>query len=218
MIDQSYISFFEELEKNNHKEWFDEHRKDYENHVRKPFIELIEALIPALLEIESDLHTDAKKTLFRINRDIRFSKDKTPYNTLMKASLSSEGKKSEVPGFYVGIGAEHVHVGGGLYQLSKDRLTKSRDLIASHKKEFISIINDPEFKSNFGELQGERNKRLDKKYADLEDELPYIANKQFYAMAKFNTSSFVKDNNQVEALMKYFRAIQPLHAFLNRAF
>ncbi len=218
MIDLNYISFFEELEKNNHKEWFDEHRKDYENHVRKPFIELIEALIPALLEIEPDLHTDAKKTLFRINRDIRFSKDKTPYNTLMKASLSSEGKKSEVPGFYVGIGAENVHVGGGLYQLSKDRLTKVRDLIASHKEEFTSIVTGPEFKSNFGELQGERNKRLDKKYTDLESELPYIANKQFYAMAKFNTSSFVKDNNQVEALMKYFRAIQPLHAFLNRAF
>ena len=218
MIDQNYISFFEELEKNNHKEWFDGHRKDYETHVRKPFIELIEALIPALLEIEADLHTDAKKTLFRINRDIRFSKDKTPYNTLMKASLSSEGKKSEVPGFYIGIGAENVHVGGGLYQLSKDRLTKVRDLIAANKEEFISIINDPEFKSSFGELQGERNKRLDKKYADLESELPYIANKQFYAMAKFKTSTFVKENNQVEALMKYFRVIQPLHAFLNRAF
>ncbi len=218
MIDKNYISFFEGLEENNHKEWFDEHRKDYENHVRKPFIKLIVALIPALLEIEHGLHTDAKKTLFRINRDIRFSKDKTPYNTLMKASLSSEGKKSEVPGFYVGIGAENVHVGGGLYQLSKDRLSHVRDLIASNNKEFNSIINDSEFRNCFGEIQGERNKRLDKKYSDLEDELPHIANKQFYAMAKFKTSTFVKDNNQVEALMKYFRAIQPLHAFLNRAF
>jgi uncharacterized protein (TIGR02453 family) len=218
MIDQNYISFFERLEKNNHKEWFDDHRKDYENYVRKPFIELIEALIPALLEIEPDLHTDAKKTLFRINRDIRFSKDKTPYNSLMKASLSSEGKKSEVPGFYVGIGADYVHVGGGLYQLSKDRLSQVRDLIVSNKQEFISIINDPEFKNCFGGLQGERNKRLDKKYSDLEDELHYLANKQFYAMAKFNTSKFVKEKNQVAALMKYFRAIQPLHSFLNRAF
>lgn len=218
MIEQNYISFFEGLEENNHKEWFDDHRKDYENNVRKPFIDLIEALIPALLEIEPDLLTDAKKTLFRINRDIRFSKDKTPYNTLMKASLSSDGKKSEVPGFYVGIGAANVHVGGGLYQLSKDRLSQVRDLIASNKEEFISIINDSEFKSSFGELQGERNKRLDKKYSDLEDELPYLANKQFYAMAQFNTSKFVKEKNQVVALMKYFRAIQPLHAFLNRAF
>ena len=86
MIDQNYISFFKGLEKNNYKEWFDEHRKEYDDYVRKPFIELIEALIPALLEIEPKLHTDAKKTLFRINRDVRFSKDKTPYNTLMKAS------------------------------------------------------------------------------------------------------------------------------------
>tara|TARA_R100000781_G_scaffold44360_1_gene30191 strand:+ start:3515 stop:3790 length:276 start_codon:yes stop_codon:yes gene_type:complete len=91
-------------------------------------------------------------------------------------------------------------------------------LIASHKEEFTSIVTDPEFKSNFGELQGERNKRLDKKYADLENKLPYIANKQFYAMAKFKTSTFVKESNQAEALMKYFRVIQPLHAFLNRAF
>jgi len=218
MIDQNYITFFKGLEENNKKEWFDNHRKDYENHVRKPFIELIEALIPALLEIESSLHTDTKKTLFRINRDTRFSKDKTPYNTLMKASLSSKGRKSEVPGFYVGIGAEHVHVGGGLYQLKKERLMKVRDLIASNHKEFKAILGNSKFQSNFGELQGERNKRLDKKYTDFENELPYIANKQFYAMAKFKTSEFIKENNQVETLMRYFRAIQPLHSFLNRAF
>lgn len=218
MIDQNYISFFKGLEKNNHKEWFDEHRKEYENHVRKPFIDLIEALIPALLEVDSDLHTDAKKTLFRINRDIRFSKDKTPYNTLMKASLSSEGRKSEVPGFYVGIGSDHLHVGGGLYQLSKERLIKVRDLIASNQKEFIEIITAPDFKKYFGELQGERNKRLDKKYADLESKIPHIANKQFYAMAKFDTSAFIKEKNQIETLMKYFGVIQPLHAFLKKAF
>ncbi len=218
MIDQNYISFFEGLEKNNHKKWFDKHRKEYENHVRKPFIEVIESLIPALLEIDPELHTDAKKTLFRINRDIRFSKDKTPYNILMKASLSSEGKKSEVPGFYVGIGADHVHVGGGLYQLSKDRLSNIRNLIASNQKEFMEIITAPDFKKYFEELQGERNKRIDKKYADLESKIPHIANKQFYAMAKFDTSAFIKETNQAEALMKYFRIIQPLHTFLNKAF
>jgi len=218
MIDQNYISFFEGLEKNNHKKWFDEHRKEYESHVRKPFIEVIESLIPALLEIDPELHTDAKKTLFRINRDIRFSKGKTPYNILMKASLSSEGKKSEVPGFYVGIGADHVRVGGGLYQLSKDRLSNIRNLIASNQKEFMEIITAPDFKKYFEELQGERNKRIDKKYADLESKIPHIANKQFYAMAKFDTSAFIKETNQAEALMKYFRIIQPLHTFLNKVF
>ncbi len=218
MITKEYISFFEGLAENNHKEWFDEHRKEYEKNVREPFIELIESLIPALLEIEPSLHTDAKKTLFRINRDIRFSKDKTPYNTLMKASLSSEGKKSEVPGFYLGIGAEYVHLGGALYQLSKDRLLKVRELIASNKDEFIAILNNPHFKTHFGELQGERNKRIDKKFSDVESELPYIANKQFYAMAKLETNELIRAENQIKLMMKYFKAIQPLHSFLMRAF
>ncbi len=218
MVSKEYIAFFKELEKNNHKEWFDKHRKDYEENVRAPFIELVEQVIPALTEMEPSILPDAKKALFRINRDIRFSKDKTPYNTLMKAGLSPGGKKSELPGFYLGIGADYVHVGGGLYQVSKEALSNIRNLIAQNQDEFLSILEQKDFKELFGELQGERNKRIDKQYSELESKVPYIANKQFYVMAKTPSSEFIKNNNQAAFLITYYKTVQPLHFFLNRAF
>lgn len=218
MIAQAYIDFFTELEANNHKDWFDTHRKNYEENVRKPFIELVESLIPGLVEMEPSILPDAKKSLFRINRDIRFSKDKTPYNLMMKAGLSPDGKKSELPGFYLGIGADHIHMGGGLYQLDKNALKKVRTIIASNTSEFLSILDDSGFKKHFKELKGDQNKRIDPKFRSVINETNYILNKQFYAMATMPTSEFINESNQAEALLRYYRAIQPLHSFLNKAF
>lgn len=218
MITQEYIDFFEELAANNRKEWFDANRKRYEEQVRKPFIELVESLIPPLMEIEPSILPDAKKSLFRINRDIRFSKDKTPYNTMMKAGLSPEGKKSELPGFYLGIGTDNVHLGGGLYQLDKNSLKNVRSLIAGHTDEFLDIMNRATFKKHFGELKGDQNKRIDAEFHPVIERTSYILNKQFYVMATLPTSQFINESNQVEALMGYYRAVQPLHSFLNKAF
>lgn len=218
MITTSYTNFFAQLSENNHKEWFDTHRKEYEQQVRAPFIELVDSLIPGLMEIAPSILPDAKKALFRINRDIRFSKDKTPYNTLMKAGLSPGGKKSELPGFYLGIGADFVHVGGGLYQLSKEALHNVRTKIASDTDEFLSILDNEAFKKCFGELQGEQNKRIDSEFHPIIDKTSLILNKQFYTMAKVPTSQFINESNQAEFLMGYYRTIQPLHSFLNTAF
>lgn len=218
MITEDYINFFNELANNNNKEWFDEHRSEYENEIRKPFIELVESLIPGVMELEPSVLPDAKKSLFRINRDIRFSKDKTPYNTLMKSGLSPGGKKSELPGFYLGIGADNVHIGGGLYQLSSSALKNVRLLIAGNTDEFLSIIESSSFKKHFGQLQGEQNKRIEPDFQVVIPKTTYILNKQFYAMAKLPTSQFINESNQAGRLMEYYRAIQPLHSFLNKAF
>ena len=218
MITQAYIDFFTGLEKNNNKEWFDAHRSEYEAHVRKPFTELVEATIPGLMEIEPRILPEAKKSLFRINRDIRFSNDKTPYNLMMKSGLSPGGKKSELPGFYLGIGADFVHMGGGLYQLSSESLLKVRTLIASDTEAFLEILKLPDFTQKFGELLGERNKRIDPDFQAVVEKTPYILNKQFYAMAKVPTSEFINGSNQAEHLLEYYRAVQPLHSFLTNAF
>tara|TARA_R110000868_G_scaffold410693_5_gene699854 strand:- start:33904 stop:34563 length:660 start_codon:yes stop_codon:yes gene_type:complete len=218
MITQPYIIFFKELSNNNNKEWFDDHRKEYEEFVRKPFIELIESLIPGLMEIEPTILPDAKKSLFRINRDIRFSKDKTPYNIIMKAGLSRGGRKSELPGFYLGIDAEKVHLGGGLYQLDKNALKNVRTLIASDTDALLSILENEDFKKHFDVLKGEQNKRIDTDFQPIIEKTNLILNKQFYAMATLPTSEFINESNQAETLLGYYRVIQPLHSFLNKAF
>ena len=218
MISQAYIEFFQELKANNNREWFHEHKGMYERDVKEPFIELVRQLIPAVMEKEPAILPDPKKALFRINRDIRFSKDKTPYNLIMKAGLSPGGKKSELPGYYLGIDAEYVHIGGGLYQLDKQALASVRRLIAQNLDEFEAIISDQVFVEHFGKLEGERAKRLDSEFKEVLSETLYIANKQFYSMAKISTRDFVKEENQINLILTYFNAIHPLHAFLNKAF
>ena len=85
---ENYISFFKGLEENNTREWFHGHKKEYENEVKKPFLNLLDRLIPELMALDSSISPNSKDALFRINRDIRFSKDKTPYHTILKASFA----------------------------------------------------------------------------------------------------------------------------------
>lgn len=96
-----YINFFNNLEKNNSKIWFDENRKLYEESVKKPFNSFISELILEILQFDDSIDIHTKNAIFRINRDIRFSKDKTPYNTHKRAALVKGGRKSPYPGYYL---------------------------------------------------------------------------------------------------------------------
>ena len=84
-LEKEYLNFFNELSENNNKLWFDENRKRYEKFVKKPFENLITDLIAELSNIDLKITMQAKDAMFRINRDIRFSNDKTPYKTQMSA-------------------------------------------------------------------------------------------------------------------------------------
>ncbi len=218
MITKAYINFFRGLERNNNREWFHEHKNEYEVYVKKPFLELLDQLIPKVKELEPEISTNPKDALFRINRDIRFSKDKTPYNTLMKAGFSPGGKKSFLPGFYLGIGAEKIHMGGGLFNIKAPELKKVRQLIKRHPDTFTNILTSEGFKKSFGQLAGEQAKRLDKEFTPLLNTVPHIANKQFYAMQNAPLSDYL-DGKKMEALiLKHFTEISKLNHFLKNAF
>src|SRR5689334_10215404 len=127
---KEFLDFFNKLEKNNNKEWFDRNKPTYENAVKNPFKKLVEDLIEQIRKHDKDLSTDAKESIFRINRDIRFSKDKTPYKTNVSANISKLGKRSpDHPGFYIQLGADMLMIGGGAYAPDKDQLKKIRDEI-----------------------------------------------------------------------------------------
>lgn len=218
MITQAYADFFEALAKNNHRDWFQANKQDYEAHVKKPFMQLLDALIPELTELEPAISLSAKDALFRINRDIRFSLDKTPYNTLMKAGFSAGGKKSFLPGFYLGISADTIHIGGGLFTLKGPELKKVRQLIANDTNTFVSIVEDDSFKKSFGTLKGEQAKRLDKELRPVLEITPYIANKQFYSMTTFPLEEYLNDPELKEKLMPYFVEVSALNNYLKKAF
>ena len=218
MISENYIAFFKKLEKNNEKEWFHEHKSEYESAAKKPFIKLIDSLISELIKLEPSISKNPKDALFKINRDIRFSKDKTPYHTLLKAGFSAGGKKSKLPGFYLGIGAEKIHVGGGLYNIKSSDLYAIRTLITENTDEFIKIVNSKSFVSNFQGLKGEQSKRLDKNFQPILVKTPYIANKQFYAMQELPLTDYLNSDKILSAVENSFKEINPLNQFLKKAF
>lgn len=218
MITKEYTEFFKGLAANNNKEWFHEHKNDYENHAKKPFLALIEYLIPYLKELEPFTSPNPKDALFRINRDVRFSKDKTPYHTLLKAGFSPAGRKSFLPGYYLGISAETIHLGGGLFNLKSPELKQVRELIADDPSEFNGIVNAPSFLDKFGELKGDKSKRMPAEFKSAVESAPLIVNKQFYAMGELPLADYYDSDSLPEVIMEYFREIDPLNHYLKRAF
>jgi uncharacterized protein (TIGR02453 family) len=217
MITKKYTQFFQELDQNNNKDWFHANKKTYEEQVKKPFINLLETLIPKVESLDPSISMNPKDALFRINKDIRFSKDKSPYHTLMKAGFSPGGKRSTLPGFYLGIGADTVHVGGGLFNVETAQLKQIRNAISNHTEEFISILNLPQFKSTFGGILGEQAKRLDKSFQKTQEKTPYIANKQFYTMTKLSIQQVLNNDQADDLIFAHFQTIQPLNEFLKKA-
>ena len=217
MITKEYAQFFKELDQNNNKEWFHANKKAYEEHVKKPFLKLLEVLIPKVKRLDPQISMNPKDALFRINKDIRFSKDKSPYNTLMKAGFSPGGKRSTLPGFYLGIGADKVHLGGGLFNVDTTQLKLVRSAISNDTKSFIAILEQPQFKNMFGKLQGEQAKRLDKSFQKTLEATPYMANKQFYAMTQLPLDQILNNEQADELISTYYQVIQPLNEYLKKA-
>ena len=213
---QDFLDFFKELHENNHKQWFDENRKRYETFVKKPFKLFVEAMILEVQQFEPDLITSSKESIFRINRDIRFSKDKTPYKTHVSAAIAQGGKKSDLPGYYLQLGAEEVLIGGGAYQIEKEHLYKIRQEIAYEPEAFQKIITNKTFKNSFGEIKGAANKILPAEFKEDAQKQPLIANKQFYFMTTLPSKVIVHDDLP-PILSAYFRAAKPLNDFLRRA-
>ena len=218
MITKAYSTFFKDLAGNNKTDWFHANKKRYENDVKNPFINLLDELLPTLSQWDERIISDAKKALFRINRDVRFSKDKSPYNLIMKAGISPNGKKSELPGYYLGIDAEHVHIGGGLFMVRPPELKKVRQLIADNPNELVELVAKNSFKNTFGQLKGEKAKRIDKEFIATAEKTNFIYNKQFYAFAEFPLSNFYDSDRLLDDILEHFKIIKPLNSYLNKAF
>jgi uncharacterized protein (TIGR02453 family) len=209
-----FLQFFKDLAANNNKEWFDVNRKRYETVVKKAMEAFV---VDALKEIYKSVDLKPGECIFRINRDIRFSKDKTPYKLHTSAVISNTGKKAEeVGGIYVELGPEKLALGGGAYQPDKDMLMDIRDAIVAKPKEWQRALNDATFKKYWTEIQWERNKVLPSEYKSLVKEIPTIANKQFFYWTELSPSLIVSDK-LMETVLEHYRAATPVRQFLERA-
>ncbi len=212
----AYFDFFKELSKNNNTTWFHANKPRYEKEVKLPFLSLIGEIIEILQKsVDPDLMVEPKKTIFRINKDIRFSKDKSPYKLNLAASISNGGSANKgTPGHYLHLEVGSLTLGGGAYFMEKDTLMKIRDKITFSPKEFKSLTEDEGFKTTFGVVRGEKNKRLDTKYMELVQEIPLIANTHFYWMVEIDPK-IVFEPNAAVLIAEYFKKSQKLIDFLN---
>ena len=212
----TFFKFFEQLEKHNSKEWFDENRSTYEKEVKEPFKKFVTLIINELAKEQPDILKDASKSIFRINRDIRFAKDKSPYKNHVGALFNRSGTKDTRPGYYLHIGSKEIMIGGGMYQVEKEPLEKIRQEIYYNNDSFKKIINEKNFKAYYGSVQGEQNKILTPEYKEFAKDQPLIANKQFYFMAELKKEDVLsKDFDKL--VLKHFKAAAKFNEFMMQA-
>jgi uncharacterized protein (TIGR02453 family) len=157
-ITPELFNFFRELKTNNNRDWFEANKKRYETQVRQPLLQFITDFGLRLAEISPHFVADARRvggSLFRINRDVRFSKDKSPYKTHAGIQFRHEvGKDAHAPGFYLHLEPDSVFVGVGLWQPEAPALAKIRQAIADYPERWQQVITDEAFRKVYS-LGGE---------------------------------------------------------------
>jgi uncharacterized protein (TIGR02453 family) len=214
----AFLQFFKDLSADNSKEWFDANRKTYEQEVKKPFQSFVDEMITRIKKHEPEIDIKPADAITRINKDIRFSKDKTPYNTHVAANISAYGKKDKsYPGFFFQLSPEKISIFGGAYMLEPPTLEKLRRHIAKNLPAFRKAYEDKKFKEVYGSIAGEQQKRLPEEFKELAEKEPLIANKQFYYSASL-PSKLVTSPDLPEKLMECYVAGKKLNEFLRQAF
>ncbi|NJN34835.1 MAG: DUF2461 domain-containing protein [Saprospiraceae bacterium] len=216
-LNTAFFNFFTELAQNNDRDWFNANKPRYEKDVKMPFLALLEQIVAELTDSEPDLAlVPTKQMLFRINRDTRFSKDKRPYKEHFSASIGRFGTKDKIyPGHYLQVSPNEVFVAGGAYFFEeKTMLYRVRNFIAQHPERFAQLLDNHDFKDKYGEMKGEKNKRLPPEFVDDIARQPLIANTQFYWAATLSIEVALREDF-AKILRGYFVAAQPLNEFFS---
>jgi len=220
MLQTSTLKFLKDLKKNNNKPWFDKNRKVYET-AKADFARFIQAVIDQHGKKDTFIKTVlAKDCLFRINRDIRFSKDKSPYKTNFGASINKGGKKAEhSAGYYFHLEPGNSFAGGGIWMPMPEELKKVRQEIDYNFGDFKKIISSKKFKSVYGDLDKSDEfllSRVPKGYEPGNPAADYLKLKSYIAMVKLNDADLTS-KNLIKKTVAAFEALQPLIEFINNS-
>lgn len=208
------MNFFKELAANNHKDWFDANRKTYLSDVKQPFENFVEALLEALKKKYKLGDLKASDCIFRINRDIRFSKDKTPYKIQMSALIAKGGRKNmEAPGLYIELGPEFFNIYTGVYMPEKPTLQAIREKLAANPDKFNKIITSKAFKDYFGEVKGEKAKILPAELKEAAKKQSLIYNKQFYLVHTQDAEKILQ-SDLLDHVLKVYAAADQYNEFI----
>jgi uncharacterized protein (TIGR02453 family) len=216
MLQKSTLEFLKALKKNNNRDWFEKNRGRYES-ARENFTVFINKLIAELSKQDASLKgVTAKDSIFRIYRDVRFSKNKDPYKTNFGSVVCQGGRKSDRACFYIQVEPGNSFIAGGRWMPSTEHLKDIRKEIFYHTKDFKKILSDKTFKKLFNELSDIKlklaPKGFDKNFPDLEL-LKYTS----YIIETPLKDKTLMDKSLIKQCAVVHKAMLPLLNFLNRA-
>lgn len=216
-LNKSTLTFLKNLKKNNNRDWFNDNKSKYEA-ARTNFEEIISELINRISRFDPAIENINPRTaIFRIYRDTRFSKDRTPYKINLGAHLSPHAAQlHDRAGYYIHLEPGKSFLAGGAYLPPSDWLNAIRYEINRNSKEFKKIISSKTFKNYFGELEGEKLKTAPKDYPKDHPEIELLKFKSFLAVHKL-TDNDVLSHGFVNHAVKVFKALNPIDKFLNAA-
>jgi uncharacterized protein (TIGR02453 family) len=217
-MEASTLKFLRNLKKNNNKGWFDKNRPVYEA-ARADFEKFVQQVIDKHSQKDKDLQDlIAKKCMFRINRDVRFSKDKSPYKKNFAASMDKGGKNSGLAGYYFHLEPGNSFLGAGIWQPTPPSLKKIRQEIDYCADELKGILESKKFKSVFSELYKGEDVQLKKVPAGFEKDNPAAEYLRFrsWMVLRYLTDEEITGKNLLKITLTAYELAEPFIKFLNR--
>jgi len=219
MLSKETLQFLDDLKANNNRDWFVENKKRYEA-FKKDYQQLVADLLDAMKPLDPSLEMlEVKNCTFRINRDIRFSKDKTPYKSHLGIWLSSGAKGLNRSGYYIHLEKGASFIAGGLYCPESEDLKKMRKEIAYFHDDLEAILEEKDFKREFGDFDRNEKDTLKNPPRGYDKEHPAIELlklKSFESSQKIEFSAAAK-KDFVGVMSQKLIALKSLNDFINRA-
>ncbi len=210
------LQFLRGIEKNNNKQWFDKKKEEYENSVKGPMLALVEAINAEMVNYAPNYITEPKKAVFRIHRDVRFAKDKTPYKTNIAAGWQRQNlNKNESASFYMHLSAKELFVGAGIYMPPPEPMKLMRNHIAAHHQELREILADNQLRKWMGGLQGESMTRMPLGFLGAHPAEDLLRRKMYIVWVELPTD-LVFTPDFLADLSARFEAATPFLEYLNR--
>jgi uncharacterized protein (TIGR02453 family) len=215
-INKSTLEFLRQITKNNNREWFLKNRPFYDE-ARENFESFVQEVINELIKFEPIMKgLEVKSCVYRFNRDIRFSNDKSPYKNHFGAFIVKGGKKNgdKFAGYYLHIEPSKSIIAGGAYMPPAPWLSAIREKIDEEPDRFIKLINDKKFIKYFGAITGESLKKAPKGYPSDHPQLELLKFKSYLIMSEPKDSQ-VLDTQYFSYVMEVLSAMKPFNDFLN---
>ena len=217
MFDKNFLKFFRQLAKNNNRDWFNAHKEEYREIVVQPLSVFIADMAPRLHKISPHFNANPKPnggSMFRIYRDVRFSKDKSPYKLHAACHFRHKlGRDAHAPGFYVHIAPKEVFFGGGIWVPPNPALARIRDTIVENPQEWKRIKSNRAIRETCGGIRGDGLKRPPRGYDPEHPHLEDLKRKSFFAM-RHEKPAIIHQEDFIDEVERTFKAAKPLMKYL----